>query len=130
MLLNIEFVNEEYFFELYKMKVLDFTEQQIKKFVDRKRPKEESVREQLDIGYTYNGKSLEIQEIRPQWNDPSIIHRYSVAKATFIKSRKLWKLYWKRASGKWESYEPKPEVISIEAVLETIEEDAYHCFWG
>lgn len=126
----IEFVNEKYFFEFYNMKVIDFTEQQIKNFVEQKRPKEASVREQLDIGYIYDGRSVEIQEIRPQWNDASIINSYSIAKATFIKSRNLWKLYWKRASGKWEPYEPQPEHTSISEVLQTIGEDTHHCFWG
>ncbi|WP_103866729.1 DUF3024 domain-containing protein [Aquimarina sp. I32.4] len=112
------------------MKVIDFTEQQIKDFVEHKRPKDKVVRDQLDIGYKYDGRSLEIQEIRPQWDDSSIIHQYPIAKATFVKSKKIWKLYWKRASGKWEPYTPMPEIKSIQEVLQAIGDDTHHCFWG
>lgn len=109
--------------------VIDFIEQQIKTFVESKRPTEE-IREQLDIGYNYDGRSVEILEIRPQWDDPSIIHKYPIAKATYIKSQKLWKIYWKRASGKWQSYEPQSEVTTIQDFLSIIEEDTHGCFWG
>ncbi|MHA7056779.1 DUF3024 domain-containing protein [Aquimarina sp. M1] len=111
------------------MSVIDFTEQQIKTFVESKRPIEE-IRDQLDIGYSYDGRSAEILEIRPQWDDPSIIHKYPIAKATYTKSQKIWKIYWKRASGKWQSYEPQSEVTTIQDFLSIIEEDTHGCFWG
>ncbi|MFZ5430428.1 MAG: DUF3024 domain-containing protein [Bacteroidota bacterium] len=34
-----------------------------------------------------------------------------IAKARFIASRNIWKVYWMRASGKWETYKPEPEVV-------------------
>jgi hypothetical protein len=112
-----------------KMNVIDFIEQQVKTFVESKRPKEE-IRDQLDIGYTYDGRSVEILEIRPQWDDPSIVHKYPIAKGTYIKSKKVWKIYWKRASGKWESYDPQFEVTTIQDFLSVIGQDTHGCFWG
>lgn len=53
-----------------------------------------------------------------------------LAKARFIKSSKLWKLYWMRASGKWVAYEPQSEVKTTEEMLTIIEEDKHGCFWG
>lgn len=110
-------------------KTIDFMEAQIKQFIESKRPLPE-IRDQLDIGYTFTNNVLEIFEIRPRWNKPSEIMHEPIAKARYIKSRQLWKLYWMRASGKWEAYEPEPEIKSTEEMLKIIKEDAYHCFWG
>ena len=110
-------------------KTIDFIEAQIKQFIEAKRPPIE-VRDELNIGYSYINNTLEIFEIRPRWNNPDEIMHSPLAKAMFIKSQKLWKLYWMRASGKWVAYEPEPEIKSVEQLLKVIEVDQYGCFWG
>lgn len=57
-------------------------------------------------------------------------HELPVAKATFVKARKVWRLYWQRQDLKWHGYEPLPEVRSIEEVVAEIDVDPYACFWG
>lgn len=37
----------------------------------------------LGRGYRITGQSVEILEIRPQWNDRSVIHQYPIFKATY-----------------------------------------------
>jgi hypothetical protein len=54
----------------------------------------------------------------------------AIAKATYVKSRKEWKLYWRRADLKWHLYKPHPTSDSIETVLDVIEQDGHNCFWG
>ena len=49
------------------------------------------------------------------------------AKMTFIKSRNIWKLYWPRASGRWDLY---GEYAGLDEVVRMIDEDPDHCFWG
>ena len=98
-------------------------------YLERVRP-EESIRDQLDIGYNIDGQSIELFEIRPVWNDPSQIHHSPVAKTTFNKSKNKWKLYWMRANLKWHSYTPFPASKSLEKILEVIEQDSHGCFWG
>ena len=71
-----------------------------------------------------------IFELPPQWNDPENIIEGSVAKATYVKSRKIWKLFWMRADLKWHSYKPFPTSTSIEKILEVIDKDTNGCFWG
>lgn len=44
------------------------------------------IRADLDIGYRISGQSVEILEIRPQWNDRSIIHQHPIAKATYVRT--------------------------------------------
>ncbi|MCY9829432.1 DUF3024 domain-containing protein, partial [Vibrio chagasii] len=38
-----------------------------------------------------------------------------------------WRLYWMRASGKWEKYDA---FYHLEQALEAAMKDQYGCFWG
>lgn len=67
-------------------------------------------------------------ETRPRWDgSPGPWTRYPVAKIIFSKPTKLWKLYWKRASGEWCFY---GEYKTLDKVLKAIKEDKNGCFWG
>ena len=63
-------------------------------------------------------------------NEPSEKIESSVAKAKYYKSRDEWKVYWMKSDLKWHSYEPVPEVKTLEVFFEVLEADAYGCFWG
>jgi len=110
-------------------KSIDFIDIQIKSFVEEMRPPTE-IRDQLDIGYKYENSVLEIYEIRPHFEIKDLIMNLSFARTRFIKSRNIWRIYWMRASGKWELYKPNPEVKHIKDFFEIIEEDKYGCFKG
>lgn len=103
----------------------------IEEFITRIRPPVE-IREKLDIGYVYEQNVLIIFEIRPFLLDMKSGKKMKMefAKIRYIKSRKLWKLYWMRASGKWELYEPYPESEILSILLEVIDEDGYGAFKG
>ena len=88
------------------------------------------IRPQLDIGYRINNQSIDIFEIRPYWRDESQILEHSVAKATYVKSRSIWKVYWQRADLKWHSYAPAAVVKTIEEFFDVVVDDRYGCFWG
>lgn len=98
-------------------------------FVEKIRPVPEK-RNQLDISFRILNQSFEIFEIRPQWDNPNNKIEGPVAKATYVKSIKKWKLYWKRADMKWHGYEPFAESKSLENILEAVGQDEYGCFWG
>ena len=108
---------------------IDFNEVQIKSFVEEMRPPK-SIRDQLDIGYKFEKNTLELTEIRPQFQNEKVKTNFSFAKAKFIKSQNIWKIYWMRASGKWELYEPNPEVTNLREFFEIVDEDEYCCFKG
>ena len=57
-------------------------------------------------------------------------HQRPFAKATYVRTQKIWKIYWQRADLKWHSYEPVPTVKTIDAFCAAVEEDPYGCFWG
>jgi hypothetical protein len=98
-------------------------------FLAKRRPPPH-IRPDLDIGYRISGQSVEILEIRPQWDDRSIIRQYPVAKATYVRTQDVWKVFWKRADLKWHGYQPAPEVPSIEQFLAVVDADHYGCFFG
>jgi hypothetical protein len=104
-------------------------EKRIKELVEKMRPEVE-IRSQLDIGYKYEKGALELFESRPNWMNKSDIMHHSFAKAKFSKSSNIWKIYWKRASGKWELYKPFPEVVNIDEFFELVNEDKHHVFFG
>ncbi len=53
-----------------------------------------------------------------------------VAKATFVKARGTWNIFWRRADLKWHRYDPAPHVLSIDDFLALVAEDKHACFFG
>ena len=88
------------------------------------------IRKQLDIGCRIDNQSVEIFEIRPDWRDESVILEHSLAKATYVKTQKVWRIYWQRADLKWHSYEPVATVKTIEEFFDAVVDDSCGCFWG
>ena len=55
---------------------------------------------------------------------------HPVIKATWVKSRGHWRVYWMRADLKWHRYDPLPDAGTLETVLAELDADPYACFWG
>ena len=104
-------------------------EKAIAAFVAKRRPPAH-LRDQVDLSFRFDGRSVEIFEIRPRWDDPTERVEEAVAKARYLKSRDMWLIYWQRADLKWHKYEPVPEVSTIDAFLRLVDEDEYACFFG
>lgn len=101
----------------------------LENFIDKIRPPEE-IRHQVDISYKIEAQSVIIFEIRPLWGNPEKLLECNIAKATFVKSSKLWKIYWQRSDLKWHSYSPQPTVKTLEDFVNIVGEDSLNCFWG
>ena len=99
-------------------------------FIEQRRPAPH-IRPQLDLGYRIKGQSVEIFEIRPVWRGaPGEKLEHSVAKATYVRSKDRWRVFWQRADLNWHGYEPAPDVVSIDDFLFLVRQDAHACFWG
>ena len=98
-------------------------------YVERVRPPPH-IRPELDISFRVAGQSVEILEIRPRYGNKKEIIESPVAKATYVKARNVWKVFWRRADLKWHPYPPKLQVKTIDAFILLVEQDAHHCFWG
>ncbi|MFO1280488.1 MAG: hypothetical protein U1F04_13130 [Burkholderiaceae bacterium] len=59
----------------------------LKGLLDRRRPPER-IRPRLDIGYAVVGQTVDVFEIRPDWQDPSTTRHTPVARVRFIRSPK------------------------------------------
>jgi hypothetical protein len=99
-------------------------------FMQRRRPPAH-IRPQLDLGFRITEQSIEIFEIRPAWRGPpDEMHESLIAKATYVRARGVWRVFWQRRDLKWHRYEPKPEVKSVEEFASLVSEDAHACFFG
>ncbi len=98
-------------------------------FMKKRRPPP-YLRREVDLGYRIEGQSVEIFEVRPEWENPENKIEIPIAKATYVKSRRIWKVYWKRSDLKWHLYDPAPEVDSIEEFLDIVDRDEHYYFWG
>jgi hypothetical protein len=98
-------------------------------YADSKRPPAH-IRPKLDFGFRVSGQNVELFEIRPRFDAPHRKMEHGIAKATYVKSKDLWKIYWLRADLKWHRYDPNPEVDRLEDVLAVLERDEYGCFYG
>lgn len=104
-------------------------EKVVGQFIKKRRPPPH-IRSQVDLAFRVDGQSVEIFEVRPVWRKPEKKMEHPVAKATYVKTQRIWRIYWKRADLKWHCYEPNPEVGTIEDFIALVDKDEYACFFG
>ncbi|HUR82321.1 MAG TPA: DUF3024 domain-containing protein [Thermoanaerobaculia bacterium] len=105
------------------------TEKTVRDFVAKRRPPVH-LRDKVDLSFRFDGRFIEIFEIRPRWNDPRERIEEAIARARYVKSRNTWRVYWQKADFKWHKYPPAPEASTVEAFLKLVDEDQYGCFFG
>lgn len=104
-------------------------EKVLTEFLPRLRPAEH-IRPQLDVGGKLTGKTVEIFEIRPQWDKPRNVYRYPLARATWLNAMEMWRVLCPDDDRKWQEYGPKPVVRSIQEFLEEVATDRHGRFFG
>jgi Protein of unknown function (DUF3024) len=88
------------------------------------------VRQKFRLRYDVNNHHVFVREARPDWHNPSKWIETDVAKLRYVGASNEWRLYWKRASGKWWLYEPYSRSRTLAAMVNEIDRDAYGCFFG
>ena len=104
-------------------------EREVASFVESRRPPAH-IRTELDLDFRISGQSIEIFEVRPAPGQPDEKIELEIAKATYVKTKGVWKLYWQRADLKWHGYGPCPEVASVQEFLGVVGRDECGCFFG
>lgn len=104
-------------------------ERDVARFMERRRPPAH-IRPELDLGYRFDGQSVEIFEIRPDSRDRKTKGESPVAKATYVRTQDHWQVFWMRRDLKWHGYEPDPQVRSLEQFLVLVDQDCHCCFFG
>lgn len=124
-------IRPKYAFNTHQMAISPFQTLDVielmEQFLERNRPSKH-IRKDLDVGYRIDNQSVIVFEVRPMYLNPSMLQELEWAKATYIKSRDRWKIYWMRSSG-WYPYTP-PEMKTLKAFVKAVEEDPYGCFKG
>lgn len=65
-------------------------------FIEKRRPPPH-IRPKLDLSYRISGQSVEIFEIRPVWRGQAGEKlEHGVAKATFVRTTGVWRVFWLR----------------------------------
>jgi hypothetical protein len=98
-------------------------------YMSRVRPEPE-IRHKIDLGYQIIGQSVILFEIYPRWDNPDETMTIKNAKATYVKNKNVWKVFWRRANNKWYPYTPTPLVNELQDFLNLVEKDECHCFYG
>lgn len=101
----------------------------LENYIEKIRP-EEALRDKVDVAYKIENQSIIIYEIRPSFRQPKQKIESLVAKATFVKAKDYYKVFWLQSDLKWHSYKPLPTVKSIRDFIHVVSEDQYGCFWG
>ena len=99
------------------------------RFWSRRRPPLH-LRDKVREGQRFDGTSIELFFVRPAFRRPGEHIEEAIAKVTFVRSRNVWRLFWKRADGKWHRYPPCPEAASLGDALRAIHADPNGCFFG
>jgi hypothetical protein len=86
-------------------------------------------RAKVRLAFRINGSDVVLLEKRPRfrtniWGDTEI------AKFKYVAIRREWRLYCKYSDLKWHGYENLPASRTFEALLEEVDRDPTHIFWG
>ena len=88
------------------------------------------LQDKVRLRYAVTNHDVIIQELRPDWRDPSEWIESDIAKLRYVRSADAWRVYWKRASGKWWLYEPHSPSKTLSSMVNEIDVDSYGCFFG
>jgi hypothetical protein len=89
-----------------------------------------SLKDKLRLGYAVKNHEVEIYEARPGWGKHPEWLESSIAKLRYVRSANEWRLYWKRASGKWWLYDPYSRSKTLASMVAEIDLDSDGCFFG
>jgi Protein of unknown function (DUF3024) len=88
------------------------------------------LRDRIREGQRFTDQSIELFFVRPAYNRPSEHIEESIAKVRFVRTQRVWRIFWKRADLKWHGYQPCPKAPTLTAALRVINEDPHGCFFG
>jgi hypothetical protein len=98
-------------------------------FWSRRRPPLH-LRDQVREGQRFSGQTIDFFLVRPAFRRPGEHVEESIARVRYVRSQRVWRIFWKRADGRWHSYQPRPQADSLAAALRVIDEDVNGCFFG
>ena len=82
--------------------------------------------------YTFSirGTAVTLVEERRSFSDPKEWTRSPIAQFRRAETSSIWTLYWRDQKGRWHLFQPRPGSRRLEVLLQVVEEDATHIFFG
>ena len=82
------------------------------------------------VSFRVKGHEVLLFTKRTHYKDPTLEIEFELAKFKFVRTTGLWNLFWQRANGRWQGYEPLMASKQFEILVEEVSRDPYGCFWG
>lgn len=76
------------------------------------------------------GQSIEIVSERTLSEPSTVSVVIPIAKFRFVRTAAVWQLFWSRANGKWQGYQPLHQAEDLSVLVDEVWEDPNYCFWG
>jgi hypothetical protein len=88
------------------------------------------VRQHVRTEYRVKGQDVLIVEVRIVWDDPIRWVEHGIAKIRFNRKSKEWRLFWQRASLRWEIYQPRAADRNLGVLVDELDRDPHGRFFG
>jgi hypothetical protein len=85
---------------------------------------------QIRVGFRLEGPSVILFSSAPSFRNPQQWLERPVAKFTFVKVSRRWRLFCVFRDLKWRAYEPLPEAPELERLVDEVRRDPTGIFWG
>ncbi|OGS12001.1 MAG: hypothetical protein A2234_05095 [Elusimicrobia bacterium RIFOXYA2_FULL_58_8] len=90
----------------------------------------EHIRDKVRLLHRWRGNTITLIETRPYFQDHSRWTECPIAKFTYTPATKKWTLYCPNRNGAFRLYGEIKPVADIQALLDEVNRDATHIFWG
>jgi hypothetical protein len=84
----------------------------------------------VEVRFRFEGNAVILFEHRPAFQCPGEWVEIPIARFRYFVARQEWVLFWKNRNSKWQRYDLIPASPSFEDLLEEVESDPTHIFWG
>ena len=86
--------------------------------------------DKLKLAYEVKGHNVVVFEVRPDWQDPTHRMRTPIARFRFVRTTRVWTLFWMRADLKWHLYAPAKAVADLVSLVAVVDRDEHCAFFG
>ena len=98
------------------------------KFCEERVP--DHLRSQLNLIVDIKGFDVKIVETRPYFRRNHEWTEHPIARLNYDPETMKWRLYWRRASGKWMKYPDLKPTTRLQTLIDEIRGDPYRVFCG
>ena len=88
------------------------------------------IRNELRLGFRISGHDVVLFEERPAFRPPHAWQELPVAKFTYVRTRRIWRLFCMHRDLRWHAYQRMPAAGEIDILLQEVDSDPTGIFFG